>query len=798
MSDKKSRKSKAAKTPKEPSRAMKMLRKLTDLVKPRKKPADKPKPVKSRDGQLVDPQAEREAGTYTNPIASRELILQVIHQEGAMTYERLVESLKLVTEEQLEALRRRLNAMVRDGQLIRNRREGYIPVDEADLVRGRVIAHPDGFGFLVPDEGGDDVFLHGKQMRTLLHGDRAVVQISGLDRRGRREGVVIEVLERANHRVVGRLFIESGMAFVSPDNKRLTQDIMIPPDALGEAVHGQIVIAEIVQQPTFQHKTIGKITDIIGEHMAPGMEIDVAIHAHNLPFLWPDAVKEQIAGMKADVAEQDKQGRVDVRQVPLVTIDGEDARDFDDAVYCEPHGNGWKLYVAIADVSHYVERGSALDEEAHKRGTSVYFPGRVIPMLPEILSNGLCSLNPHVDRLCMVCEMLIDETGKVTRSKFFEGVMNSHARMTYTEVSAILEKGDKTLREKYAKIVPHLENLYALYRVLDAQRRKRHAIDFETTETKIIFSDNKKIERIVPYERNEAHKLIEECMIAANVASARFIERHKIPGLFRIHEGPNEEKLDDVRDFVLSLGLRFGKATKKPTAEDYAKLIAQVKPREDFHLIQTVLLRSLSQAVYSPDNQGHFGLSLESYAHFTSPIRRYPDLLVHRAIRHVIRGGKVERYFYRHSDMVNLGEHSSTCERRADDATRDAQTALKCEYMQDKVGESFDGLISSVTGFGIFVELKDIYVEGLVHITSLPKDYYQFEPVQHRLIGERSGRSFRLGDKLRVKVVGVNLDERKIDFELADADTSGKESVHKKSKAKKPGRSRSGKKKQHD
>jgi ribonuclease R len=794
MAPKKDNKQKDSKqkTPKEPSRASKMLGKLTAFVK------SSGKKLKARSGKLskhqkpvvlADPHAEREAGNYANPIASRELILKVIHQDGAMTFESLQAALKLTTEDEIEALRRRLGAMVRDGQLIRNRRDGYIPVDEADLVRGRVIAHADGFGFLVPDAGGEDVFLHGKQMRTLLHGDRAVVQISGVDRRGRREGAVIEVLERANHRVVGRLTVENGIASVMPDNKRLTQTINVPMDALGTAVNGQIVIVEIVQQPTFRTPTIGKITDIVGEHMAPGMEIDIAIHSHNLPFLWPDAVKEQIAGMKAEVADADKHDRVDLRSTPLVTIDGEDARDFDDAVYCEPTEKGWKLLVAIADVSHYVERGLALDEEAHTRGTSVYFPGRVIPMLPEILSNGLCSLNPHVDRLCMVCEIIFDAQGKMVRSKFFEGVMNSHARLTYTDVSAMLEHGDKTLRTQHAAVVPHLENLYQLFKVLETQRKQRHAIEFETTETKIMFSDDKKIDRIVPYERNEAHKLIEECMISANVAAAKFIEKNAIPGLFRVHEGPKEDKIDDVRDFVLSLGLKFGKAVRaktknpaKPTAEDYAQLIASIKGRPDFHLIQTVLLRSLSQAVYTPDNKGHFGLSLESYAHFTSPIRRYPDLLVHRAIRHVLRGGKVERYFYRHSDMVTLGEHSSACERRADEATRDAETALKCEYMQDKVGESFDGVISSVTSFGIFVELQDIYIEGLVHITSLPKDYYQFEPIQHRLIGERSGRVFRLGDQVEVRVARVNFDERKIDFELADADNSGEESVHKKSK----------------
>ena len=731
---------------------------------------------------FVDPQAEREKGNYENPIASRELILQVIHEDGAMSHEKLQDVLKMETYEQREALRRRLNAMVRDGQLIRNRRDGYVPVNEEDLISGRVIAHPDGFGFLVPDEGGDDIFLHGKQMRTLLHDDRAVVQISGMDRRGRREGAVIEVLERANHRVVGRLFIESGIAFVTPDNKRLTQDIIVPVEDIGEASHGQIVIVEITQQPTFRHQPIGKVTDIIGDHMAPGMEIDVAIHAHSLPFLWPDEVKEQIKSFGGEVSEKDKKNRTDIRHLPLVTIDGEDTQDFDDAVYCEATPRGWKLYVAIADVAHYVERGSPLDEEAYNRGTSVYFPGRVIPMLPEVLSNGLCSINPKVDRLCMVCEMLFNKDGKMIRSKFFEGVMNSHERLTYNQVSAMLVDGDKALREHYQHVLPHLEDLFGLYQVLAKHRKKRGAIDFETTETRIIFCENQRIDRIVPTERNEAHKIIEECMISANVAAARFLERNKIPGLYRVHNGPKEDKIDDVKDFILSLGLSFGKARSKlksilsfglskgapkVTAKTYADLIDKVKLRPDFHLIQTVLLRSLSQAVYSPDNEGHFGLSLETYAHFTSPIRRYPDLLVHRAIRHILQGKKVERYFYRHSDMVTLGEHSSACERRADEATRDAMNALKCEYMLDKVGERFEGIISAVTSFGIFVELQDIYVEGLVHITGLPKDYYQYEPVGHKLIGEHNGLVFQLGDTITVDVASVNMDERKIDFDLA-------------------------------
>ena len=731
------------------------------------------KATASSSEKLVDPQQERESSNYDNPIASRELILQVIHEEGAMTHDEILERLNLTSDEQKEALRRRLNAMVRDGQLIRNRRDGYVPVNEEDLISGRVIAHPDGFGFLVPDEGDKDIFLHGRQMRTLLHGDRAVVQVSGTDRRGRLEGAVIDVIERANDRIVGRLFVESGVAFVVADNKRITQDIMVPLDQFGGATHGQIVIVEITQQPTFRNKAIGKITDVIGDHMAPGMEIDIAIHAHSIPFLWPDDVKQQVAKISAEVTDVDKEGRRDLTQIPLLTIDGEDARDFDDAVYCEKNDKGYKLYVAIADVSHYVQRECALDVEAYNRATSVYFPERVIPMLPEVLSNGLCSLNPHVDRLCIVCEMQFDNNGKMMGSTFFDAVMHSHARLTYNKVSAMLEDNDQALCEEYKDVLPHLETLFDLYKTLIKQRKKRGSIDFETTETRIIFDENKRIDSIVPTVRNEAHKIIEECMISANIAAAMFLEKHEIPGLYRVHGGPKEDKMDDVKDFILSLGLKF-KSSGKVTAQDYARIINQVKDRPDFHLIQTVLLRSLQQAVYTPDNDGHFGLSLEHYAHFTSPIRRYPDLLVHRAIRHIIEGNKAGSFFYRHSDMVHHGEHCSSNERRADEATRDAVSALKCEYMQSKLGETFKGSISSVTGFGIFVELNDIYVEGLIHITNLPKDYYQFEPVSHRLFGERTGRFFQLGDAVTVTVAGINLDERKIDFELISHDEDRK------------------------
>ncbi len=686
----------------------------------------------------------------------------------------LAEQLGLESEDDLEALRRRLNAMERDGQLVKNRRGAFCLVNERDLIAGRIIAHPDGFGFLKPDQGGDDLFLTPRQMRSLLHGDRAVVRVVGVDRRGRREGALVEVLERANHKVVGRLHIETGLGFVQPDNKRLHQEIVVPEAEWHGATHGQIVVAEIIEQPTKRTQPVGRIIEVMGEHMAPGMEIELAIRSHELPVDWPQEVEQEVSGLSVEVDETAKQGREDLRQLPLVTIDGADARDFDDAVYCEERKNGWRLLVCIADVSSYVEPDSALDREAESRGNSVYFPDRVIPMLPEVLSNGLCSLNPDVDRLCMSCELFINRTGEVESSRFFQGVMRSHARLTYDQVAAMLIDGDGELCQQYSDLLPDLHQLYALYQVLHRARSKRGAIDFDTTETRILFDSEQKVDRIVPVYRNDAHKLIEECMLLANVATARFLLGKKIPALYRNHEGPSEDKLTNLREFLAELGL-FLPGGKEPEAEDYAELLESVKQRPDRHLIQTVLLRSLSQALYSAENLGHFGLSFPAYTHFTSPIRRYPDLIVHRALKHLINGGRPEEFEYSQPRLQGVGENCSSTERRADEATRDAVDWLKCEYMMDKVGEEFAGIITSVNSFGIFVELDEIYVDGLVHITALDNDYYHFDPVGHRLSGERSGQVYRLGDQLKIKVAAVNLDDRKIDFVLAESSAdSGK------------------------
>ncbi|MGK0272124.1 MAG: ribonuclease R [Cocleimonas sp.] len=741
-----------------------------------------------------DPHKEREEKKYDNPIPSRELMLDVMNKAGhPIGYNELTETLGITEQDQLDAIKYRLRAMERDGQILFNRGKKYLPVEKADLVAGKVQGHPDGFGFLVPDDGSDDLYLHGKQMRKILHGDRVLASVTGIDRKGRREGAIVEILEHNTENVVGRYFVESGLGFVTPDNSRIAQDILIPPESNNGAKSGQIVVAKIVEFPTSRHQPIGKIAEVLGDHMAPGMEIEIALRSHDLPHIWPQDVVAASDKLSDEVLEEDKKGRTDLRKMPLVTIDGEDSRDFDDAVYCEKDNKGnWVLTVAIADVSHYVQINSALDKEALNRATSVYFPAEVIPMLPEKISNGLCSLNPHLDRLCMVCEATIDSDGEVISYNFKSGLMNSHARLTYTKMAAIVVDHDAELREEYKEIVDHLDDLYKLYAVLRKARDERGSIDFETTETQIVFGKDRKIENIKPTTRNDAHKIIEECMVTANMCAARFLKQHKIPALHRVHRGPEVEKLFKVNEFLNGLGLKLGGGAE-PQPSDYAALLASVKERPDARLIQTVMLRSMSRAQYEPvdkekpESTRHFGLARKDYAHFTSPIRRYPDLLVHRAILHILKNGSAEgsaqSYAYDYTQMKALGAHSSECEKRADDASRDVMAWLKAEYMQDKVGETFTGIISTVTNFGLFVELDDVYVEGLVHVSALKSDYYHFDQGKHQMVGENSGKSYRLGDTIEVLVARVDLDDRKIDFTLPGSESDPSSRPKKKSKS---------------
>ncbi|HDY7997035.1 TPA: ribonuclease R [Vibrio vulnificus] len=725
-----------------------------------------------------DPFADRESENYENPIPSREFILEFLEQAGVpMNRNDLFEALQLKDEDQYEGLRRRLRAMERDGQLVFTRRQCYALPEKLEMIKGYVIGHKDGHGWVRPEGSvnkDDDILLPHHQMKTLIHGDFVLVQPTDNSKRGRREGRLVRVLEERKAQIVGRFFLEYGYSYVVADDSRISHDILIPNEHKAGARMGNVVVIEITDRGARSRSMMGKVVEVLGENMAPGMETQIAIRTHQIPHEWPEEVDKQIANLGEEVPEEAKVGRVDLRQLPLVTIDGEDARDFDDAVYCEKKkGGGWRLWVAIADVSYYVRPDSALDKEAINRGNSVYFPSQVVPMLPEVLSNGLCSLNPQVDRLCMVCEMTISDSGKLSGYKHYEAVMNSHARLTYTKVSQILE-GDEELRERYAPLVSHLEELHAMYKVLKEARDQRGAIEFETVETKFIFNAERKIDRIEPVIRNDAHKIIEECMIMANIASASLVEKAKEPALYRIHESPGELRLQGFRDFLGELGLDL-KGGLEPSPTDYADLVKQIGERADKELIQTMLLRSMKQAVYNADNAGHFGLALQRYAHFTSPIRRYPDLLLHRAIKYLIakeKGQNQDRwtptggFHYSFDDMDFYGEQCSMTERRADDATRDVADWLKCEYMQDHVGDELDGVIANVTSFGFFVRLTELHIDGLVHISTLANDYYQFDPIGQRLIGESFGHIYRLGDAVKVKVLAVNLNDKQIDFEL--------------------------------
>jgi len=719
----------------------------------------------------LDPFYKRERSKYREALPSREFILQILAEQGVpLTVENLLHTLGVAGHESA-LLQRRLRAMERDGQIMRNRKGAICVVDKLDLVKGTVQGHPDGFGFLIPDEGGPDLFLGPKEMQKVLHGDRVMAREIGTDRRGRPEASIVEVLTRANQRLVGRLHTEHGIQFVVAENKRISQDILVPQGESQAAKTGQVVMVEIIEQPSKHAQPVGRVVEVLGNYADPGMEIEIALRKHDLPFVFPPDAEKLAKHLPGEVMEKDYHGRQDLRVLPLVTIDGETAKDFDDAVYCEAQGRGFKLLVAIADVSHYVKSGDALDREALQRGNSVYFPRRVIPMLPEALSNGLCSLNPKVARLAMVCEMQIAADGEISEYRFYPAVMLSQARLTYTEVAEMLEHPQGDTAQRCRRLLPHINMLYSLYKVLAKAREKRGAIDFETIETQMIFDEHGKIERIIPVKRNDAYRLIEECMLAANVCASDFLRSYGQRTLYRIHEGPTPEKLDALHGFLREFGLHLG-GGDNPHAKDYARLLSTIRDRHDAQLLQTVMLRSLQQAVYSPDNVGHFGLAYESYTHFTSPIRRYPDLLVHRAIKAVLQGKT-----YNPGDWKQLGIHCSLTERRADDATRDVEAWLKCYYMQDKINECFDGTVSGVIGFGIFVALDDIYIEGLVHISDLGSDYFHFNAQKHLLQGERTGRRFRLGDRVQIRVVRVDLQSAKIDFVLEGApDASGKKS----------------------
>jgi len=750
-------------------------------------------PKEQKTWQQQDPNWSQELQKYEKPVPSRDLLLKKLEEGKApLTLEEFCLAFSLEHDaDAVEGVRRRLKAMERDGQLLRNRRGAYGAISRLDLVAGVVQGHRDGHGVLYPEAGGDSLILPPKQMRRIFHGDRVLCCVVEMDRRGKKIGSIVEIVESNTKQVVGRFFDEMGVGFVEPDNRKITHNILIPKEHQLNAENGKLVVCEIVMQPEGRQQPIGKIIEVLGDHLAPGMEIDVAVRSHGIPHVWPEAVTAEVQKLSSLLDAGEYKNRFDFRNLPFVTIDGEDAQDFDDAVYVEKRkGGGWLLSVAIADVSHYVPLDSALDIEAQERANSVYFPGRVVPMLPEVLSNGLCSLNPHQDRFVLVCQMEINKKGVISGFAFCESVIHSQARLTYTRVGSFLDafKAGDAESHEFWQAMPHLVdplvNLYQLYEVLKAARAVRGAIEFETVETKIIFDDAHKIREILPVERNDAHRLIEECMLAANVCAAKALTVHELPVLYRIHRGPKEEKMENLRAFLGPLG--FVLPTRRAIRpEDLQAILEQIQDRPDRHLIQTVMLRSMGQAVYSPENIGHFGLNYEEYAHFTSPIRRYPDLLVHRSIRFLIRSKiesehvsrvkavkvlkKKEWLPYTDKQLVELGESCSFRERRADEATREVAAALKCDYMTHHIGEEFEGVISGVTAFGFFVELQGIYIDGLVHVATLNNDYYHFDAVGHRLVGEATRTVFALGQKVRVLVAKVNVDEKKIDFQLVHA-----------------------------
>ena len=735
---------------------------------------------------------------YSYIIPSREEILGLLRTAAEPQDVDTLAAALNVKPNEIDGLMRRLNAMERDGQIKPNRHGAYQLAHQPNFIEGRVSGHREGYGFLIPDDGNEDVFLPEREMQKVLHGDRVQIRIVGTDRRGRPEGTIVEVVERANTHVIGRLLNENGVWVVAPEDKRIGQDILLSGSP-GKAKTGQVVSVELIEQPSRYTQPVGKIAEILGDIDDPGMEIEIAVRKYGVPHEFSEAAKKLAAKLPNEVREADLSGRVDLRDIPLVTIDGEDARDFDDAVYCEPvkigRSKAFRLIVAIADVSHYVKPNDALDADALERSTSVYFPRRVIPMLPEKLSNGLCSLNPDVDRLTLVCDAVITAKGEIKAYQFYPAVIHSAARLTYTEVAAILVNTKGIEAVKRQALVPHLLNLYELFKALLNARQARGAIDFETTETYIVCNAAGKIEQILPRTRNDAHRLIEECMLAANVCAADLLARYEHPGVYRVHAGPSKEKLNQVRTFLKQMGLHLG-GGDTPMASDYAELLPKIKARPDAVLLQTMLLRSMQQAVYSPDNIGHFGLAYEAYAHFTSPIRRYPDLLTHRAIKAVLQG---KRYEPKGIDVGKLnttlspaarrmaaedraagkkrnegelaiwealGIHCSANERRADEASRDVEAWLKCYFIRDKLGEEFSGMISGVAPFGIFVQLDTLFIEGLVHVTDLGADYFQYDEVRHELRGERTGIRYQLTDRVTVQVSRVDLDARKIDLRL--------------------------------
>lgn len=741
-------------------------------------------------GLTIDPS---DLEKYQNPIPNRESIISLItRRKKTLNRNQLTKALKLSGEQQIEGLRRRLNAMVRDEQIYYNRDQGYGTFNQQDLIQGTVKGHHDGFGFLLCDDARDDVFLNKKQMRKVFDGDTVQVLIGGGDRKGRQEGIIVNIVEHNTPELVGHLISKNNQLCLIPANPRITNEIQVAKNPHLGLKAGQYVVAKVTQYPKHNVAAFGQVTEVIGDKEDPGLEINVAIANHKLPNLFPADVLQAANGIASEITQADRTGRVDLTDIPFVTIDGEDARDFDDAVYCHKRAaGGWRLSVAIADVSHYVLPESVLDQEAQKRGTSIYFPQRVVPMLPETLSNGLCSLNPNVDRLAIVCEMTLSRSGKMTACRFVQAVIRSHARLTYDRVNTLLTEAEspdsRQMSQDHPKVHANIHQLHQLYAVLRKARTVRGAVDFETAEVRYQFNDQQKIGEIVPQQRNDAHRMIEECMLCANVAAAKFLQQHKVPALYRTHTGPQQNKLNNLQAFLADKGLSLA-GGNEPQPRDYDSLLTSVSARTDAKAIQLMLLRSLGQAQYEQDNQGHFGLAYPAYVHFTSPIRRYSDLLVHRAIRtkigHQSNPGPLKRlkqllmpntasspstevgYPYDKQTLQAIAKHCSTVSRRADKASSDVESWLECKYMSDSVGKEFVGSISNICNFGLFVELADTQIECSIHKSTLDSACYSLDASRYRLIDKSNRVDLTLGDNVRIRISGINMLQRKIECEL--------------------------------
>ena len=742
--------------------------------------------------QTLDPHYEREIRKYgKNPLPSREYLLAWLAEQGQLMPAAQIAAAFALQGERSEFLEHRLKAMTGAGQLLRDRQGRYGIARKMDLLAGQVIAHPEGYGFFSPDSDEPDGFIPPKYMQELMHGDRILARVKAVDRDGRKDYAPVEILERGQKRVVGKISQKHGIWSVVAENRRLTQPIIIPAAERGGAHNGEIVLLEITDYPARYQQAMGRVIGVLGDALSAGMEVTVAIASHNIPHEFSAQTEKQVAALPDELRSEDYEGRLDLRHLPFVTIDGINSRDFDDAVFAEKRGENYRLYVAIADVAHYVPVDSALDQDAYERGTSVYFPDRVIPMLPEKLSTGLCSLNPEVDRLALVCEMTIAADGSIKRSAFHRAVIHSHCRFTYETVQEILFDEDDRVQSSFARLLKPLQDLKAVYDILLAARKARHTIEFDMSEAEFYYDSEGKIESIAERKRLDSHKLIEECMIAANVCAAKFLHKHKLPGLYRVHDEPAPERLGKFIDFAARQGLAWQGNPADVEPRHFSELLGKARLRDDYSLLEKMMLRSMAQAVYVPENRGHFGLALDSYAHFTSPIRRYPDLLLHRAIIHQLNGGTRKNYPYSDAVMVEKGKHCSMTERRADDATRDAMDFLKCEFMSHRLGEVFGGRISSVTSFGFFVTLDAFFIDGLVHISSLTNDYYHFDAQGMTLNGERSGTRFALLDRVQVRVAKVDIDDKKIDFELLGASGTRNKSA---AKSKKSARGAAGKK----